>query len=221
MKCPHCQTGIHEQFARGVLCDCPQITESSGAIIAHRTVWSFLHMRCPECFAAIIRLEESIPWPGVVRLRPAYPIAPARPVPLEVTDPYKQDFSEACLVLPYSPKASAALTRRCLQAILRDKTPTKSKDLFDQIEEVSQPGILPSHIVEDLHAVRTIGNIGAHSLKSTNTGEILDVAPGEAEWNLDVVESLFDFYFVQPALSAKRKAVLNEKLKDAGKATLK
>jgi hypothetical protein len=40
--------------------------------------------------------------------------------------------------------------------------------------------------------------------KSTTTGVILDAEPGEAEWNLDILESLFDFYFVQPALTAKR-----------------
>ncbi len=40
---------------------------------------------------------------------------------------------------------------------------------------------------------------------------------GEAEWNLEVVEMLFDFCFVQPAIAAKRKADLNTKLKDAGK----
>ena len=54
-------------------------------------------------------------------------------------------------------------------------------------------------------------------MKSTVTGAIVDVEEGEAEWNLDVLESLFDFYFVQPALTAKRKAVLNQKLKEAGK----
>lgn len=57
----------------------------------------------------------------------------------------------------------------------------------------------------------------AHPQKSTASGAILDVEPGEAEWNLDVLESLFDFYFIQPALSAKRKAELNQKLKAAGK----
>lgn len=220
MKCPHCQTGIHEQFIKVQICEYPQVRPPSGAI-AHRLVWSALHMRCPECLATIIHLEQVAPTQGIINIRPAYPIAPARPIQPEVTDPYKQDFSEACIVLPHSPKASAALSRRCLQAILRDKTPTKSRDLFDQIEEVSQPGLLPSHIVTDLHAVRTIGNIAAHSLKSTNTGEIVDVAPGEAEWNLDVIESLFDFYFVQPAISAKRRDELNKKLKEAGKPELK
>jgi len=50
---------------------------------------------------------------------------------------------------------------------------------------------------------------------------IVDVEDGEAEWNLDVLDLLFDFYFVQPAISAKRKAALNQKLKDAGKPELK
>ncbi len=121
------------------------------------------------------------------------------------------------MVLADSPKASAALSRRCLQAILREKLGATKKDLYDQIEEVIGRGKLPGHIDEGLHAVRNIGNIAAHSMKSTTTGAIVDVAPGEAEWNLDVLEMLFDFCFVQPAIAAKRKAELNKKLKDAGK----
>jgi hypothetical protein len=39
---------------------------------------------------------------------------------------------------------------------------------------------------------------------------IIDVETGEAEWNLDVLELLFDFYFVQPAVAAKREAAQQE-----------
>jgi hypothetical protein len=49
----------------------------------------------------------------------------------------------------------------------------------------------------------------------------MDVEPGEAEWNLDVLDALFDVYFVQPALAAKRKAELNKKLREAGKPEIK
>jgi len=179
-------------------------------------------MRCPECYQAIVYLNRNYPDYGS---RPdfsvlVYPNRKVRPVPADVVDPYKQDFIEACKVLEDSPKASAALSRRCLQAILRDKAGTKKKDLYDQIEEVIASGKLPSHICEDLHAIRVVGNFGAHPMKSTSTGEIIDVEPGEAEWNLDVLELLFDFYFVQPAISAKRKADLNLKLKAAGKPEL-
>lgn len=151
----------------------------------------------------------------------AYPQKRTRPVPPEVPDPYRQDYIEASRVLDDSAKASAALSRRNLQSILREKAGTKSKDLFDQIEEVIKSGTVPSHIADDLHAVRNIGNFAAHPIKSTSTGEIVDVEDGEAEWNLDVLDLLFDFYFVQPAVSAKRKAELNKKLKDAGKPEIK
>ena len=174
---------------------------------------------CPECGKAIIwiRRVSSIARSRVPNFL-VYPKGTIRPIPPEVTDPYRQDFIEACLVLGDSPKASAALSRRNLQAILRNKAGTKSKDLFDQIDEVA--GKVPSHIAGDLHALRNIGNFAAHPLKSTHTGEIMDVEPNEAEWNLDVIELLFDFYFVQPAISAKRKAELNKKLKEAGKPEL-
>jgi len=54
-------------------------------------------------------------------------------------------------------------------------------------------------------------------LKSTNSGAIIEVEDNEAEWNLETLERLFDFYFVQPAITAKRKAEINKKLKEAGK----
>jgi hypothetical protein len=176
-------------------------------------------MTCPECGKALIQLaEDANNTAGSGTPTIVYPRnANNRPVPPEVPDPYRQDFLEATEVLALSAKASAALSRRNLQAILRDKAATKKKDLFDQIDEVVASGKLPSHIEKGRHAVRNIGNFAAHEIKSTTTGAIVEVEVGEAEWNLDVLESLFDFYFVQPAISAKRTAELNKKLKDAGK----
>lgn len=75
--------------------------------------------------------------------------------------------------------------------------------------------------MESLDAVRNIGNFAAHPTKSKSTGEIIDVEPGEAEWNLDVLESLFDYFFVQPALIKKKREELNRKLGDAGKPEMK
>jgi len=47
------------------------------------------------------------------------------------------------------------------------------------------------------------------------------VEPGEAEWNLDVLESLFDFYYVQPARLQAKRAALDKKLAEAGKPPMK
>jgi hypothetical protein len=76
-------------------------------------------------------------------------------------------------------------------------------------------------LTEIIDAVRQIGNFAAHPIKSKHSGELLDVEPEEAEWNLDVLEALFDFYYVQPAKVAKKRDSLNAKLKDAGKQPMK
>jgi len=124
-------------------------------------------------------------------------------------------------VLPDSAQASAALSRRCLQHLLRDFEKVKRGNLADEIQEVLARGKLPQHIADSIDAIRNIGNFGAHPMKSQSTGEILPVGPGEAEWNLDVLESLFDFYFVQPAATKKKRAALDAKLKAAGKPPMK
>lgn len=212
MICPHCDLGIYEDLQRGSTFS----TKDGQTWIPHSQI-------CPQCNQPIVFLEAttltSNNYPLVTTKRfMAYPRdASARPVPADVSDPYRRDFDEAVAVLPLSAKASAALSRRNMQAILRDLAGTKSKDLHDQIEEVISTGKLPSHIAEGLHAVRNIGNFAAHPMKSKSTGEIVDVEPQEAEWNLDVLESLFDFYFVQPAINARRKAEINKKLTELGK----
>jgi hypothetical protein len=135
----------------------------------------------------------------------------------EVSQPYSTDFIEAAAVLPISAKASAAISRRLLQMILKDLGGATKRDLFDQIEELMPK--LPGHL-QDLHAIRNIGNFAAHPSKNTNTGEIVGVEPGEAEWLLDILERMCDFYFVQPEVRRKQIVALNAKLKAAGKPEL-
>jgi hypothetical protein len=95
------------------------------------------------------------------------------------------------------------------------------RDLSQEIDELLGSGKRPTHLAEAIDSVRNIGNFAAHPIKSTNTGEIVDVEPGEAEWLLDTIEGLFDFYFVQPEILKKKRAALDAKLKDAGKPPMK
>jgi hypothetical protein len=143
------------------------------------------------------------------------------PVPTEVPPEIVEDYREACLVLGDSPKASAALSRRCLQNLLRGAGGVKHGDLSAEIQQVLDSGKLPTQIADNIDAIRHIGNFAAHPNKSRSTGEVLPVELGEAEWNLDVLESLFDFYFVQPARAKAKRDALNKKLADAGKPPLK
>jgi hypothetical protein len=143
------------------------------------------------------------------------------PVPPEVLPKFAEDYTEACLILPDSPKASAALSRRCLQNLLREHVKVKQGKLADEIQQVIDSGNLPSHLSESIDAVRNVGNFAAHPLKTEKSGEILPVEPGEAEWNLEVLEALFDFYFVQPAITQRRRAALDAKLKESGQKPMK
>ena len=93
------------------------------------------------------------------------------------------------------------------------------RDLADQISEVLPK--LPAQIAENVDAIRHVGNFAAHPMKSTNTGAVVDVEEGEAEWLLDVLEELFDFYYTAPVRAAAKRDALNKKLADLGKPPLK
>jgi hypothetical protein len=138
----------------------------------------------------------------------------------EIPKELAEDYEEACSVLFDSPKASAALSRRCLQVLLREQGFT-NKSLVQEIQDVIDSNKLPSHISDSLDAIRNIGNFAAHPIKDINSGEIVPVEAGEAEWNLDVIESLFDFCYLQPAKMQARKNALNAKLKSIGKPEMK
>ncbi|MCH7575862.1 MAG: DUF4145 domain-containing protein [Candidatus Marinimicrobia bacterium] len=143
------------------------------------------------------------------------------PIGPEIPEDISADYYEACMVLDDSPKASAALSRRCLQHLLREHANVSPGNLADEIQQVIDSNQLPSHLAESIDAIRNLGNFAAHPIKSSNTGEILPVEPGESEWNLDVLESLFDFYFVQPAILKSKRAALNAKLVEANKPEMK
>lgn len=104
-----------------------------------------------------------------------------------------------------------------MQTILRDLAGVKVGNLSAEIQEVISNGQLPSRIEQQLDAVREIGNLAAHPTKDQNTGAVIEVEPGEADWNIDVLEALFDHYFVKPAIDQKRKDAINQKLRKAGR----
>jgi hypothetical protein len=197
------------------------------------TGWRLLHENCPACGKIILTVQAGEPnfmlnpvtppnSPQVKQQFLAYPRTALRPpCPPEVPGLFADDYREACLVLSDSPKASAALSRRCLQNLLREVAKVKPGNLADEIQEAIDSGGLPSSLVDSIDAIRNIGNFAAHPMKSHKSGEILPVELGEADWNLDVLESLFDFYFVQPEVIRRKREALNRKLQDAGKPAMK
>jgi hypothetical protein len=128
-----------------------------------------------------------------------------------------EDYVEAVNTLQISPKASAALSRRCLQTVLNEQG-FNQRNLSDQIDAAKKT--IPSYVSKNLDAVREIGNFSAHPIKSQTTGEIVDVEPEEVEWNLSALKTLFQFYYIQPAEDAAKREALNKKLTDAGRKTI-
>jgi len=211
MKCPHCITAFH-----------PAWTEHQfGQEPATKHVWFLKWLNCPSCEKKVAVFEIRTVAGTALSTWIAHPKSATRPISPEVPEPFAGDFRQASLVLADSPKASAAISRRCLQHVLREKAGVKKADLSKEIDEVLGANRLPSHLAEAIDGIRNIGNFGAHPMKSTNTGEVLDVEPGEAEWLLETLEGLFDFYFVQPALLRKKRDALNAKLAEAGKRAMK
>ena len=140
-------------------------------------------------------------------------IVAGRPVPSEVPLEFSVDYREACLILADSPKASAALSRRCLQTILREKTEVPHKDLYGEVRWVIENAGLPSLLVEVLDIPREIGNVGTHPMKNLETGMIADVERWEAEWCLEIIEALYEHYFVAPARNEERLQRLRQNRK--------
>ena len=210
MTCPHCKTRIFN-YAQPVTTR--NLKSAEGSTVSAEII---LTQVCPECDRLVVEyflkhyvghepdLREII-WP---KLRSA-----ARPVPPEVPEKFAEDYLEACLVLEDSPKASAALSRRCLQLILRDELGVSQGTLFSEIKEVINRPDIPSHISGTLDQIRKIGNFAAHPNKYKTTGEIVPVEQGEAEWCLELIEELFDFCFVAPARARQRQQAINAKLR--------
>ena len=218
MKCPHCLVDFHDQV------------ENSDLDADSTSHWTLRKRTCPSCGKFILSLHERYNRYRVGNVSHyhqqreffCYPRAISRaPLSGDVPEEFAADYREACLTLVDSLKASAALSRRCMQHLLREVAEVRPGNLADEIQAVIDSKTLPSHLAESLDAVRNIGNFAAHPIKSKSSGEVLEVEPGEAEWNLDVLESMFDFYFVQPALLKKKREALNAKLKQAGKPEMK
>jgi hypothetical protein len=223
MKCPHCLVDFNDQ----------QTWWSAFLGRDSQDAWLLVRRRCPTCNQFIFNLDNGqgpIAADGQTNVRlnatktstMVVPRGISRaPVPSEVPPQIAEDYKEACLVLTDSAKASAALSRRCLQNLLRLAAGVKPGDLSGEIQQVLDSGKLPSDTADNIDAIRNIGNFAAHPNKSKSTGDIVAVEPHEAEWNLEVLESLFDFYFVEPARAKARRDALNKKLIDAGKPPLK
>jgi len=118
VKCPHCLVEFHDQ---------PMSIYTGQDVDGH---WAVVSRSCPSCKKLIFMLQNGshlraggsqnvAAFPGLANqireslVRPRGSNRP--PCPVDVPKEFAGDYEEACLVLPDSAKAAAALGRRCLQ----------------------------------------------------------------------------------------------------------
>lgn len=104
----------------------------------------------------------------------------------------RQDYEEACAIVNLSPKASATLSRRCLQGMIHDFWGITKQNLYKEIDELKDK--IPSDLWTSIDALRQLGNIGAHMEK--NTDIIVDIDPNEAKSLIKLIELLMKEWYV-------------------------
>ena len=124
------------------------------------------------------------------RLRPE---SSAKPQPSYIPPQIVEDYYEACRIRDLSPKASATLSRRCLQGMIRDFWGVNDKrTLKHEIEAIQEKVDTATWAAID--SVRSVGNIGAHMEKDVNL--LVSVEPEEAQLLLELIETLFAEWYV-------------------------
>jgi Domain of unknown function (DUF4145) len=131
--------------------------------------------------AGATKKEWSIIPPARIKIFPNF-------IPKVIIDDYK----EACLIKELSPKASATLSRRCLQGMIRDFWGISKPRLVDEIEAIKDK--VDSITWDAIDSVRKIGNIGAHMEKDINF--IIDVDENEAGLLIELIETLIAEWYI-------------------------
>jgi hypothetical protein len=128
------------------------------------------------------------------------PPSRARSFPVPVPSHILQDYQEACLMVELSPKSSAALSRRCLSAMLRDFWQVQPGSLSDEFRQVK--GAVDPLTWEAIESIRRSGQIGARM--ESEGAEIQDADPGEAPMLIGLIETLIQDWYVTRAERRKR-----------------
>jgi len=120
------------------------------------------------------------------------PQSSARPFPDYIPQAIREDYQEACLIKDLSPKASATLSRRCLQGMIRDFFFIKHGTLDSEIKAIKNE--INAETFDSIDAVRKVGNIGAHMENDINL--IIPIEPEEATMLIELIEFLMTEWYI-------------------------
>lgn len=147
--------------------------------------------RCPNCKEiSIVFIGESGKVAG--RTVNIYPQSVFITFPEYVPEAIRKDYEEACSILELSSKASATLSRRCLQGMIRDFWGIQKSRLVDEINALKDK--VPADQWRVIDGLRQLGNIGAHMEKDINV--IVEIDPEEAQKLIKLVELLIRDWYI-------------------------
>lgn len=152
-----------------------------------------IHMyKCPYC-QKITSIADYSGTELPQKTIPLFPSSTAKHFPDYIPQAIRSDYEEACSIVSLSPKASATLSRRCLQGMIRDFFQISKGNLFEEINAIKDK--IPTEQWAILDGVRRIGNIGAHMEKDINL--IVDIEPDEAQKLIKLIELLLQQWYIE------------------------
>lgn len=121
------------------------------------------------------------------------PQSAAKAFPEYVPEQIRGDYEEACKIVGLSPRASASMSRRCIQGMIRDFFDVTDKStLYQEIQAIEEK--VEPQTWKAIDSVRGMSNIGAHMEKDVDL--IIEVDPGEAEQLIWLIELLMKDWYI-------------------------
>ena len=231
MKCPSCGENTPDSWRvllveAGFRSDHTYSLRAPG-LLGHDTSVAFDWMHCANetCKQLVVRMHESIPTlpPHIgpeTQTRYVRPMWSIRRIDSLVPEPFRTDYLDAAAILGISPRMSAVLTRKIVYDLLEryadvcEYTLKASLDKF--IVDVSHP----TRVRESLQHLREIGDFGAHTQKD-GVGKVIDVSSEDAEWTMDLVDRLFDYFILDPERDKALRSKWDTNLQDTGRKPIK
>lgn len=235
MKCPSCGEntpdswspvlGLRDQGGWGPLTQPTWFRDHDGELIRgteRQIQFDRMHCANPGCGQLVVRGHEHMRLPG--HLAPedhttiwlVYPRSSSRLVDALVPEQYAKDYREAAALLDLSPRMSAVLSRKVVFDLLEDYAKISEYTLKGSLDKFIADTAHPARIRENLQHLREIGDFGAHT-KKDGIGQVIDVSREDAEWTLDLIDRLFDYFVLDPERDKKLRATWDQNVQEAGR----
>jgi hypothetical protein len=142
------------------------------------------------------------------------PIYPERDF-IYVPNTPNKSYGEACAIIESSPSASAIVSRRCLEQLLQTlghNDRSLSKQIISAKEGPDFTGVGLFSLFAD--TIRRIGNLAAHPSDLESADHPFELEYEDAQWCLQILETLFDFFYEIPLDFEMRAAEFEGRVKE-------